>query len=73
MMAVISGAWTIVAFVLIAWGWAAYISERRARRTGRTRAVRYPDEVLWDIWCRLIGAVLRRTTRAAARKLGHYR
>ena len=33
--------------VVLVWSWAAFISEAIARRTGRTNAVPYPDEVLW--------------------------
>ncbi len=35
--------------VAIVWGWVAFISEATARRTGRTPAVPYPDEVLWAL------------------------
>ena len=34
--------------VAIVWGWVAFISQAIARRTGRTSAVPYPDEVLWS-------------------------
>lgn len=33
--------------VVLVWSWAAFISEAIARRTGKTNAVPYPDEVLW--------------------------
>ena len=33
--------------VVIVWGWVAFVSEAIARRTGATRRVPYPDDVLW--------------------------
>jgi hypothetical protein len=38
---------TICIGVVLVWSWVAFISEAIARRTGRTNAVPYPDEVLW--------------------------
>ena len=33
--------------VVIVWAWVAFVSEAIARRTGATRRVPYPDDVLW--------------------------
>jgi len=43
---------TICIGVVLLWGWVAFIAEAIARRTGRKRAVPYPDEVLWALFGR---------------------
>jgi hypothetical protein len=40
--------------VVLVWSWVAFISEAIARRTGRTNAVPYPDEVLWARYGRFL-------------------
>jgi hypothetical protein len=36
--------------IAIFWGWAALMAEAIARRTGKSRKVPYPDQVLWELF-----------------------
>jgi len=46
-LVVVSNIVTICVGAALVWSWVAFISEAIARRTGKTNAVPYPDEVLW--------------------------